>query len=87
MDKWADGWMDGDDPEDGEQGVEMEGDFEIRLGLPKRVLKRGSGEPSCERRASRACLEDSRPVDAQGESLSWSCTVCDPLLGSSKAAK
>lgn len=51
MDKWADGWMDGEDPEDGEQGVEMEGDFEIRLGLPKRVLKRGSGEPPCERRA------------------------------------
>lgn len=45
MDKWADGWMDGEDPEDGEQGVEMEGDFEIRLGAQTGAQARKWGTP------------------------------------------
>lgn len=43
MDKWADGWMDGEDPEDGEQGVE--GDFEIRLGAQTGAQARKWGTP------------------------------------------
>lgn len=40
-----DGWMDGEDPEDGEQGVEMEGDFEIRLGAQTGAQARKWGTP------------------------------------------